>query len=72
MPPSWTPLTPWVELALDQGTGILDRKTPRWRVQHAKAVLQVLKVYRGTVAETYVEGKVTVTHSRSEFHDIEE
>ena len=39
--------------------------------QHAKVVIEVLKAYRGTLAVVYVEGKVTVTHSRSEFHDIE-
>ena len=32
----------------------------------------MLKVFRGSVSETYVEGKVTVTHSRSEIHDIDE
>ena len=35
-------------------------------------MLDVLKVYRGTVWETYIEDKVTVTHSRSEYHDIDD
>ena len=65
-------LTPWVELALDKGTAQLPPQDAEMARQHAKAVLEVLKVYRGTVSETYVEDKVTVTHSRSEFHDIEE
>jgi len=34
--------------------------------------LQALKVYRGTVWETYIQEGVTITHSRSEIHDIEE
>ena len=65
-------LTPWVELALDKGTASLNAETAEMARQHAKTVLEVLKVYRGSILETYVDDKVTVTHSRSEFHDIEE
>jgi len=65
-------LTPWVELALDKGTAQLSPQDAKMARQHAKAVLEVLKVYRGTVSETYIEDKVTVTHWRTEFHDIEE
>jgi hypothetical protein len=65
-------LTPWVELALDKGTAQLDPPTAASAREHAKAVLEVLKVYRGTISETYVEEKVTVTHSRTELHDLGE
>ncbi len=65
-------LKPWVELGLEKGTASLDRQVAEMARQHAKAVLEVLKVYRGSVSETYVEGKVTVTHSHDVFHDIEE
>ena len=51
-------LTPWVELALDKGTGQLSPQDAKLARQHAKTVLEVLKVYRGSVTETYVEGKV--------------
>ena len=65
-------LTPWVNFALDQGTVQLPPKDAQMARETAKTVLDVLKVYRGTVSETYAEGAVTVTHTRSEFHDIEE
>ena len=65
-------LQPWVELGLEKGTASLDPQAVEMARQHARAVLEVLKVYRGSIAETYVEGKITVTHSRSEFHDTEE
>jgi hypothetical protein len=64
-------LKPWVELGLDKGAASLGPQTEVVR-QQAKTVLEVLKVYRGSISETYIEGKVTVTHSRSEFHDVEE
>ena len=45
-------LTPWADLALDKGTAdLLARKTPNWRGQHAKAAVEVLKVYRGSISE---------------------
>ncbi len=65
-------LTPWVELALEKGTVQLSPQDAEMARQHAKTVLEVLKVYRGSVSETYLEDKATVTHSRSEIHDIEE
>jgi len=65
-------LSPWVDLALEKGTVQLSPQDAEMARQHAKALLEVLKVYRGSVSETYVEEKATVTHSRSEFHDIEE
>ncbi len=65
-------LGPWVELALDKGTAQLPPEHAEMARQHAKTVLEVLKVYRGSVSATYVEGKMTVTHSRSEYHDLEE
>jgi hypothetical protein len=61
--------TPWVEYGIDQAK--LPPQDAEMARQHAKVVLQVLKAYRGTLAVVYVEGKVTVTHSRSEFHDID-
>ncbi len=63
-------LTPWVDLALDKAKSTMAPSVAQMASDHSKAVLEVLKVYRGTVAETYAEGKVTVTHIRSEFHDI--
>ena len=65
-------LTPWVDLALEKGTAHLSPPNVENGALHAKTVLEVLKVFRGVVAETYVEGKTTVTHSRTEFHDIDE
>ena len=65
-------LAPWVELALEKGTAHLSPQDVETARQHAKTVLEVLKVFRGVVAETYVEEKTTVTHSRTEFHDIDE
>ena len=59
-------LTPWVELALDKVAAQLPPEHAEMARQHAKMILEVLKVYRGSVSETYVEGKVTVTHTRSE------
>ena len=64
-------LTPWVELALDKGTAQLKPQDAEMARQHAKTVLEALKVYRGSVSETYIENKVTVTHCRTEIHDIE-
>ena len=63
-------LTPWIEFAVDQQG--LRPKDAKLVHEHAKAALQVLKVYRGTVWETYIQDGVTTTHSRSEIHDIEE
>jgi hypothetical protein len=65
-------LTPWVELGLDEGTKQLDPQNAAAVRQHAKVALAVLKVFRGSVSETYTEDKATVTHARSEFHDIDE
>ena len=65
-------LDPWVELALEKGTEQLSPDTAESARLHAKTVMEVLKVYRGSVWETYMEGKAAVTHSRSEYHDIEE
>jgi hypothetical protein len=65
-------VTPWADLALDNGTARLAPQMADMVRLHAKAALEVLRVYRGSVFETYVEDKVTVTHSRSEFHDIED
>jgi hypothetical protein len=64
-------LDPWVELALEKGTEQLSPDTAESARLHAKTVMEVLKVYRGSVWETYMEGKAAVTHSRSEYHDIE-
>ena len=58
-------LTPWVELALEKGTVQLSPQDAEMARKHAKTALEVLKVYRGSVSETYVEGKITVTHSRT-------
>jgi hypothetical protein len=65
-------LDPWVELALEKGTAQLSPDNTESARLHAKTVMEVLKVYRGSVWETYMEGKAAVTHSRSEYHDIEE
>ena len=65
-------LTPWIDLALEKGTAQLEPQMAEMARQHAKTVLEVLKVYRGSVAEVYLEGQVTVIHSRTEYHDIEE
>ncbi len=65
-------LTPWVDFALDKGTAHLPPKDAEMVREHAKTALEVLKVFRGSVSETYVEDKVTVTHTRTEFHDIDE
>jgi len=65
-------LTPWVELALDKGTVQLSPQDAQMARQHAKVALEVLKVFRGSVSETCVEDKVSVTRTRTEFHDIEE
>jgi hypothetical protein len=63
-------LTPWIDLGMDSA-----RLPPDNAEQvrlHLKAGLDLLKVYRGTVSETYVEDKVTVTHTRTEIHDVAE
>jgi len=65
-------LTPWVDLALEKGTERLPPQQVEMARLHAKTVLEVLKVFRGTVAETYIEDKTAVTHTRTEFHDIDD
>ena len=64
--------TPWVDLALEKGTEQATAQDAEMIRQHAKTAMQVLRCYRGTIAETNKEGKATVTHTRSEFHDLEE
>jgi hypothetical protein len=65
-------LTPWIDLGLETGSKQMPPEAVDQVRQHLKVALQVLKVYRGTVSETYVEDNVTVTHSRTEIHDVEE
>jgi hypothetical protein len=64
--------SPWVDLAIEKSA---EHSTPQDAEMirlHAKAALEVLKCYRGTVSTTAKEGKATVTRTRSEFHDIGE
>jgi hypothetical protein len=63
-------VTPWVELAIDKAQ--LSTQEAEMARQHAKTALEVLKVLRGSVSESYVEGDVNVTHTRTEFRDIDE
>ncbi len=63
---------PWVDLALAKGTEQTTPENAAMIKQHAKAALEVLRCYHGTVAVTYQEGKITITRSRSEFHDLDE
>ncbi|MGA2258753.1 MAG: hypothetical protein ABSG53_29145 [Thermoguttaceae bacterium] len=65
-------LTPWVELALEKGTAQLSPQEGESARQTAKTVLEVLKVCRGSISITYVDGKATVTRSRTVFHDLDE
>jgi hypothetical protein len=65
-------VTPWVNFGIEKGFENGPKQQLEMARQHSKVILEVLKVYRGTVWETYAEGDVTVTHSRSVIHDIEE
>jgi hypothetical protein len=65
-------VTPWIDLALAEGTKQAQPQDAEMVKQHVKTALEVLHCYHGTVAVTYQEGKVTVTRSRSEFKDLEE
>jgi len=65
-------LNPWVDLALEKGTERLSPTDVENARLHAKTVMAVLKVFRGAVAETHMEDKAAVTHSRVEFHDIDD
>ena len=63
---------PWVDLALAKGTEGATPENAEMAKLHAKTALEVLRCYHGTVAVTYQEGTITITRSRSEFHDLEE
>ena len=65
-------LKPWVELALEKSKAQFSPRDAKMAGEHAKTVLEALKVFRGLISETYVEDKVTVTRSRIEIHDIED
>jgi hypothetical protein len=63
---------PWVDLALAKSAEQGTPENADMIKQHVKTAMEVLHCYHGTVAVTYQEGKVTVTHSRSEFKDVAE
>ena len=65
-------LTPWIEFAMDQAAERIPPETATMARDHAKTIIEVLKVYRGSVSECYAEGKITVTHTRNQVHDIED
>jgi hypothetical protein len=65
-------LTPWIEVGLDSAAPQMPPDAVEQVREHVKVALAVLKVFRGSVSETYVEDNVTVTHSRTEIHDIAE
>ena len=50
-------LNPWVELALEKGTVQLSPQDAKTVRQHAKTVIEVLKVYRGSISEMYLRGQ---------------
>jgi hypothetical protein len=63
-------LNPWVEFALQMNSTQMSPDMVDAARTHAKVVMEVLKAYRGTVSETYLDDKVTVTHSQSIFQDV--
>ena len=66
-------MTPWVDLAIDKVAQSRDSEPTNVESirKQIHTVLDVLKVFRGMVAESYAEGKALVMHSRTEIRDVE-
>ncbi len=61
--------TPWVEFGVGK-TSPLDGQQLDGILAQVRTVLEVLKVYRGSVSITYPEGGAVVTHGESLYRDL--
>lgn len=66
-------IAPWVDLAFDTAKEQNESSAGNIETfrQQAHTVLDVLKVFRGAVTETSLDGKVLVSHTRTEVRDVE-
>jgi hypothetical protein len=65
-------VAPWVDFGLAKAAEQTTPENAEMTKQHVKAAMEVLHCYHGTIAVTYQEGKITITHARSEFKDVAE
>lgn len=70
--------TPWVEFGVQMATmrggaaieGKRGGPKPEEILEQAQALLEILKVYKGSTSGTYQEDGVTVTHTETVVHDL--